>query len=168
MGNCMCECKERELHTILTENAKVEAERSNLSGSFITATQTPTSKAGSFKDDEDRLQLLMQSLSQLSNQLMESKAWQHDNFEKVVSESKSLADNLRKLKNRVSLSSLAPGWPVASDDLCQLAEAELERSISCLNDELSELKRQVADLTFRTASDEVSDEVPSSVKLLSP
>lgn len=168
MGNCMCEHKDRELNTILTENAKVEAERSNFSSSFLTATQTPTSNSACFREDDDRLQILMQNLTQLSTQLMASQAWQHDNFEKVVNESKNLADNVRKLKNRVSLSSIAPGWPVASDDLCQLAEAELDRSISCLNDELSELKRQVSDLACRTGLDEVSDEASVSHRLFAP
>jgi Flp pilus assembly protein CpaB len=100
----------------------------------------------------------MENLTQLSSQLMESKAWEHDNFEKVVSDSKNLSTNLRKLKNRVSLSSIGPGWPIASDDLCQLAEAELDRSINCLNEELNELKRQVADITNRSCGEEVSDE----------
>jgi hypothetical protein len=100
----------------------------------------------------------MENLTQLSSQLMESKAWEHDNFEKVVSDSKNLSTNLRKLKNRVSLTSIAPGWPMASDDLCQLAEAELDRSINCLNEELNELKRQVADITNRSCGEEVSDE----------
>jgi hypothetical protein len=143
MGS-LCTHRDLELHSILIENARVDAERFDKSH---TAQQLPANSSATFHHDEVRLQGLIQNLTELSQRLLESMAWNHENYGTMVSASKSLAASLKQLQNRVILSNLAPDWPIASENLSRFAEDELDRSINCLNEELAELKRQVGDLT---------------------